>query len=208
MNLTILKFAEKKFLEDYPGGFASPEMVEIGKKHKMEKMIEFAQESFNKSKFIKPKVIVENMIKIVSRSSMVSLFEKPKFKDFCKGLSPKKQKVLANGLENLLHGNQEEGFNIILNMLTEAKLAKWSLITIIPAYFHPNEEVFVKPTTAKGVITVFELKKLLYQPRPSWEFYIEYRKQIQAMKKKVSKKLSPNNAAFSGFLMMVCAPIK
>ena len=202
MNLKKLQEAQRSFFKKYPGGFSHPDMVAIGKKHKMETMISFAKEHFKKTQFTDHQRIADNMIKIISRSSMVSLFEKPKFKDFVLSLSQDEVKWLSGGLKHLLHGNQEKGFNELLNLLQRAKLAKWSLLTIIPNYYIPDEEVFVKPTTCKGVISFFELTGLVYKPQPSWAFYQAYKREILAMKKKVDKNLTPNNAAFCGFLMM------
>lgn len=60
MNLKKLKEAEEAFFNRYPGGFENPEMVEIGKKHKMDKMIAFAQEGFVRRNFKLPDLIVDN----------------------------------------------------------------------------------------------------------------------------------------------------
>ncbi len=73
---------------------------------------------------------------------------------------------------------------------------------MIPVYFRPQIEVFVKPTTAKGVIKFFELESLQYKPTPTWAFYEEYRAVINAMKSKADACLAPSNAAFTEFLMM------
>jgi hypothetical protein len=62
--------------------------------------------------------------------------------------------------------------------------------------------VFIKPTTAKGIIAYFELENLIYESQPTWEFYQAYRTEINRMKEQVDCSLAPNNAAFSGFLMM------
>jgi len=202
MNLNKLKQAEEAFFDRYPGGFEHPEMEGLGKKHKMDKMIAFAQEGFVKRNFKLPELIIENMVKIVSRSSMVSVFEKPKFRDFARSLLPKDMKTLVSGLENILHGKEQQGFETMLKVLQSGKLGKWSLMTICQNYFRPETEVFVKPTTAKGVIEYFELENLQYKPTPSWVFYEEYRRVINEMKSKVDSSLSPYNAAFSGFLMM------
>ncbi len=203
MNLDKLKEAESAFLYKYPGGFDNPEIQIIGKKHRMNKRIVQAQTCFAKSKFRDPEEICTNMTKVVSASSMVSLFEKPKFRDLLKILNEKQKRLLSNGLKNYLHGNQEKGFNDMLEILRSGKLAKWSLMTIIPNYYHPEQEVFVKPTTTKGVIATFELEGLIYRPQPSWEFYHRYREAILEMKDFVDSSLTPSNAAFSGFLMMV-----
>ncbi|NQT62639.1 MAG: hypothetical protein HQ556_06735 [Candidatus Marinimicrobia bacterium] len=202
MNLDNLKQAEAKFLNMYPGGFEHPDMVAIGKKHKMDKMIITVQEEFAEDQFGNSKAIVQAMSKMVSRSSMVSLFEKPKFRDFVNSLHNQHETILANGLREMLHGNQEQGFNMMLDVLISGKMAKWSLISVLPVYHKPYDEVFVKPTTAKGVIQQFELDTLVYKPRPSWEFYREFRSIINEMKTKVDSRLAPNNAAFTGFLML------
>lgn len=202
MNLDKLKQAEASFLSRYPEGFWHPDMQDIAKKHKMEKMISFTQESMAKQNFDYPHDIVENLNKIVSRSSMVSMFEKPKFRDFIKSLNQGERELLAQGMQKRLHGNKQEGFEVLLDIFSRDKLAKWSLISICPTYFDPQNEVFVKPTTAKGVIEFFELDTLVYKPRPSWDFYAEYQSIINTMKTHVDSSLSPNSAAFSGFLMM------
>lgn len=202
MNLEKLKRAEQDFLNRYPEGFNHSDLVAVGKKHKMDQMIALARGSFSADQFHKPDQIVEQMIKIISRSSMVSMFEKPKFRDFARVLAAHDVEQLATGLEEFLTGNQQQGFELMLDVLKTGKLAKWSLMTICPVYFSPNDEVFVKPTTAKGVIDYFELEPLQYKPAPTWAFYDAYRTAINHMKAEVDESLSPNNAAFTGFLMM------
>jgi len=201
MNLKKLKQAEEAFFDRYPGGFANPEMIAIRKKHKLDKMIELTQESFVRRNFKLPELIVENMIKVVSRSSLISVFEKPRFRDFVRSLPYNDKQTLASGLEDLLHGNEQPGFETMLEILKSGKLAKWSLMTICQAYYRPQVEVFVKPTTVKGIIETFELENLHYKPTPTWAFYDEYRAVINEMKTKVDASLSPYNVAFSGFLM-------
>jgi len=202
MNLKRLKQAEAEFLARYPGGFNHPDMITIGKKHNVGKMTEQAKELLSKKSFQKTGPVLDSLIKIVSRSSMVSMFEKPKFRDYVNGLDRDEREALAMGFHLLLHGKQQRGFDIIIDILARGKLAKWSLVTICPTYIKPLDEVFVKPTTAKNVIKYLELENLDYKPRPSWAFYEEFRRQILAMKEKVDPSISPSNAAFTGFLMM------
>lgn len=202
MNLEKLQIAQQDFFLAYPEGFSDPKMQAIGKKHKMPQMIEFAQEQFSEEKFVQPDKILEHWVKLVSRSSMVSLFEKPKFRDFVKSLSQSEKETLTQGLSQFLHGDQATGFKQQIALMKQYKLAKWSLFSILPAYYAPDTEVFVKPTTVKGIIKHFELAELEYKPTPSWEFYKMYRERIQTMKSFVPDELSPNTAAFSGFLMM------
>lgn len=202
MNLDKLKAAEAQFLQLYPLGFEDPEMQKIGKKHQMPQRIEQCQTAFAELEFNKPHRIVENMIQQVSRSSMVSMFEKPKFRDWAKSLPGADVDHLSEAFCEQLYGDQQRGFEAMLDLLRQQKLAKWSLITILPNYVFPEKEVFVKPTTAKGVIAHFELPDLIYKPQPSWSFYAEYRSQILAMKQHVDPTLRSSNAAFCGFLMM------
>tara|TARA_R110002072_G_scaffold1780_11_gene14895 strand:- start:32749 stop:33375 length:627 start_codon:yes stop_codon:yes gene_type:complete len=206
MNIDKLKQAEANFLQHYPGGFQDPEMVAIGKKHNVNRMTELSQEQLSKKSFANVGPVLESLTKIVGRSSMVSMFEKPKFRDYVNSLNTDTRHSLAAGFKSLLHGSsersREKGFNQVLDVLTEGKIGKWSLISICPLYVHPNREVFVKPTTAKRIIEHLELENLVYKPRPSWEFYSEFRRQVLEMKAQVDPSLAPSNAAFTGFLMM------
>jgi hypothetical protein len=203
MNLRRLKQAEAAFLARYPGGFENPEIIATRvMKHKPDQMIALAQESFSKGNFRRPDLIVENMIKVISRSSVISVFEKPRFRDVARSLPPADKDVLAHGLEESLHGNEQTGFEMMVDLLRSEKLAKWSLMTVCQTYFHPQRDVFIKPTTVKGAIEYFELQDLQYKPTPSWAFYQAYRSAFYEMKSKVDKSLSPTNAAFSGFLWM------
>jgi hypothetical protein len=203
LNNKKLKQAEAHFLSRYPGGFADPEMVKIGKRHSMEKMITMAHENFSARARKNIGQYAEDMAKVVGRSSMVSMFEKPKFRDFVKRLAPGEQSFMVQAMHDLLHtDNKQAGFEALVELLKTEKLAKWSLISIIPTYYAPTIEVFVKPTTAKNVIKHFDVEGLIYKPTPSWEFYTAYRDLINEAKTKVDSSLSPSNAAFSGFLMM------
>ncbi len=202
LNQKKLLQAETLFLASYPDGFADREMVAIARKHRMEQMVALATECFSREACQDIEATADNMVKVISRSSMVSMFEKPKFRDFVKRLQANDREFLVNALSQLLHGQQRQGFDALVDILLTEKLAKWSLVSIIPAYYAPSTEVFVKPTTAKGIIKFFDVPDLEYKPRPSWDFYCAYRKLINDAKLCVAPSLSPSNAAFSGFLMM------
>ena len=202
MNIAKLKAAEGRFIERYPGGFSNPQMLEIAKKHKVEKMKKMAQDSFAVSQFESAGRIVDSMIKIVSQSTLVSVFEKPKFRDLVRVMSDNEKEHLSRGLKEFLHGDQSLGFGLMAGLLEEYKIAKWPLLTVYPIFYRPSEEVFVKPTTAKGIIEHFELTGLKYNARPTFEFYRAYREQIMLMKQEVDDSLRVDNAAFCGFLMM------
>jgi hypothetical protein len=203
MNLSKLKQAEAVFLHRYPGGFENPELKAIrDQKHKPDQMIALAQESFAEGKFKLPELMVKNMEKVISHSSIVSVFEKMRFRDFVGMLSAQERDGLNRGLEELLHGTQETGFEMILDLLKRRRLAKWTLMTVCQTYYYPQRDVFVKPNTVKGVLKYYELEDLHYKPTPSWVFYESYRSAFHEMKAKVDKSLAPTNPAFSGFLLM------
>lgn len=202
MTLEKLKIIEEHFFEIYPKGFEDEGLAQVLKRHNIAKLTDFAHEVFAKEKFINPQQIVEDMIKIVSKSSLISLFEKPKFRDAVKAMSSERKEMLSIGLEEMLYGSFKNGFNIVVDILTEEKLAKWSLISVIPYYYAPKKHIFIKPTTTKNVLTYFEIEEIVYKPRPSYEFYAKYKKILAQFKKEVNNKLSNDNAKFTGFLMM------
>ena len=209
MNVRKLREAQGTFLARYPGGFADQELVDIGKKHNVGKVSELAQAALAKKNFSKANLnrtqLLDDIVKIVTRSSMVSLFEKPKYRDYVRGLSRDDREYLVEGYRKLFHANQAQGFEQVLDVLREGKLAKWSLMTICLFYLKPEQEVFVKPTTTKNVLRQFEVQDLVYKPQPTWAFYAAYRDLINDMKSRLDPSLSPNNAAFTGFLMMTTA---
>ncbi len=203
MNYQKLKEAEAGFLQRYPDGFSDPAMATIKKKHNIEKLSDFARENLSRAKFNRPEHIAETLVKIVSRSSMVSMFEKPKFRDFVKALNSQEKQALADAVEKRLYGRQKQrGFEELLGMLAHHKIAKWSVISVVPFYFAPAKEAFVKPTTAKGILAYLEIEDLVYKPTPSWTFYQGYLKLLKDIERHVAPSLSPNYAALTGFMMV------
>lgn len=91
LDVNKLHQAQADFLSQYPGGFSNPAMIEIGKKHRMDKMVSMAKECFSKTACSNVTATADNMVKVVSRSSMVSMFEKPKFKGLYNGLMAMKK---------------------------------------------------------------------------------------------------------------------
>lgn len=201
MNLQKLKAAEQNFFQRFPGGFDNPELIGIRKKHNLSRMFMLAQDSFAKRNFEHPEFIMESIVQVISRSSLISVFEKTRFRDLALSMPSRQEQKLVNGLSELLHGSEQLGFESMLEILHGGRLAKWSLMTICPAYYHPQKSIFIKPTTTKAIIRYFELNHLHYHPTPTWTFYEAYRDTIDKMKSKVDTSLSPYYIAFTGFLM-------
>ncbi len=203
MNLKKLKQAEASFLARYPDGFADPGLETVRKKHNVGKLTEFAQANLTRNHFNRPEHICDTLVKVISRSSMVSMFEKPRFRDFIKSLNSGEKEYLAMAFEKRIYGRAKRaGFEEIQSMLAPYKIAKWPVISAVPYYFAPEKEAFVKPTTAKGIIQFLEVEDLQYKPTPSWAFYQGYLKLLKQVKAESHPALSANYAAISGFLMM------
>lgn len=203
MNLQKLGEAEAYFLELYPQGFEDVALLPIIKRHNTAKIGEHVRELFTKENFTQPDIICENFTKIVSKSTLISLFEKPKVRDMIKSMRMERRDMFAIGLYEMLYGDKKEGFETLVEVLSFYGLAKWSIVTLIPYYFYRDKEFFIKPTTTKNIIAFFEIEGLVYKPKPSYEFYVKYANVLETMKRNIGEKIShDDNAAFTGFLMM------
>lgn len=202
MNLRKLKEAEENFFAFYPKGFEDEALLPIIKRHNTAKISESVREMFAPEHFSRAEEIGESFAKIVSKSSLISLFEKPKVRDMVKQMSMEQQDMLSIGLYELLHANQEKGFEILVNVLSIYKLAKWSIVTLIPYYYARDQEFFIKPTTTKDIIKFFEISGLEYKAKPTYAFYTRYKQILEEMKSRVDASIGEDNAGFTGFLMM------
>ena len=200
MNIKKLKDIEEEFLFQYPNGFEDAKFFPTMKKFDPSKLEAFTKENLKKDSFSNPNFVVDAFFKIIQKSVLVSLFDKIKFRDMLENLTSYEKDILSIGLYELLHGNQKNGFDGIVEFLSQYNLAKWTIISVILYYNDRQKEYFIKPTTTKNVIKYFELENLVYKPTPSFEFYNAYKKVLNEMKKNVHKSLHPDNAAFTGFL--------
>ena len=83
---------------------------------------------------------------------MVSLFDKLKLKDALISLSSYEKDILSIEIYELLYGNQKDGFEGLVEFLTQYKLAKWTIISIVPYCINRQSQYFIKPTTTKSII--------------------------------------------------------
>lgn len=200
MNIEKLKDYESEFLEQYPNGFDDGIFFSSMKKFKPETLEIFAKEVFKEENFQNPSLVVDGFSKVVQKSVLVSLFDKLKLKDMITSLNSYEKDMLSIELYELLHGDKKEGFDGLVEYLSQYQLAKWTIISVIPYTLNRHKEYFIKPTTTKNIIKIFELKNLVYKPKPNYEFYLNYTKALDYMKKNVDKSLSPDNVGFTAFL--------
>jgi hypothetical protein len=203
MNINKLKNLESAFLSIYPEGFESEDMLKVRKKHNINKLSNYVREVCSKENLSKGTDTVPDLVKIITKSSMVSVFEKMRFRDLIKEFSEEEKSLLVNAIYENIHGNEAGGFNEMVYLLKPYKLAKWTIITAFRAYYNLDYDVFMKPTTVKKIIRYLELNNIQYDTTPNYLLYSEYRNYFNEMKQSVDKSLSPNNPAFSGFLMMM-----
>ncbi len=197
-----LNKCQMKFLMDHPMGFDDESLKDINKRHNFSKMATLTQESMAEENFKNRDKIIESILEIVSKSSLISRFNKPKFKTFINSMTHFERELLVDGYQMMLYGDEERGFNQVLEVYKRYKVAGWPVMTIILAYIKPNHEVFIKPTTVKNIIKYFEIESITYNAKPNFDFYNTFREIINEMKMNVEPSLYPSNAAFTGFLMM------
>lgn len=202
MNLERLKELEKEFLLQYPGGFETEDIKKAGKKHNLAKHVKYLKETCSEENMRKGLDVYNDVMKVVINSSMVSVFEKVRFRDFIKEIDEMEKLELMGSIYEMLHGDEKEGFTRLVSLLSFYKMAKWPIITVFLALSDLEYQVFVKPTTAKKIIKALELEDIQYSPKATYEFYSKFRYYINELKKHVNSKLQVVNPAFTGFLMM------
>jgi len=199
VNLEKLKDLESEFLYRYPKGFKDEHFFPTMKKFKPEKLEEFAKEALKKENFSNPSLVIDGFFKIIQKSVMVSLFDKLKLKDALATLNSYEKDMLSIEIYELLYGNKKEGFEGLVEFLEQYKLAKWTLVSIVPYSINRQQEYFIKPTTTKSIIKYLELKDLVYKPKPTFAFYEHYTKALDEMKPKLDRTLRFDNAVYTGF---------
>ena len=137
----------------FPAGFADEGLIEVRKRHNLTKVNQLALEVFREENFYVPDQFLKGLVEVISRSSMLSLFEKPKFRDMISSLNSTEKDLLTSYYRELFHGDQENAFDAIVDILAFHKMAKWSVVTISLSYYRPESEIFIKPTTIKKIIS-------------------------------------------------------
>ncbi|RXK14497.1 hypothetical protein CP965_03340 [Halarcobacter mediterraneus] len=201
MNTEALKDLEAEFLEEYPEVFEDERLVKQIKKFNPSKLEELSKEFFKKDNFSQPEIICDNFVKIVYKSVVISFYDKMKLRDAFKELGMYEKDMFSIALYDLLYGNKKEGYEGIVEILKEYNLAKWTLISLVPYYLNRDKDYFVKPTTAKSIISYLQLKNLEYKPTPSYEFYQGFKKALDEIKTKIDKSLkAKDNIYLTAFL--------
>jgi hypothetical protein len=190
-------------MDAFPLGFDTPVLAERTKHHDMTKLIAFARRAFSPAALRNADQAAADMVSLVGRSSMVSRFEKPRFREAVRSMTRGEREELAGFAHELLHGSEARGMNGLSAMLALRQTAKWPVVTALRCYYYPDNDLIIKPTTVKGVIACFGLEGLRYTPVPNFAFYDAYRAVLIDMRAAMAGPLRDAVlAGFSGFLMM------
>jgi hypothetical protein len=198
-NLDRLKELESEFLHQYPTGFEDAKFFPTMKKFNPQKLELFAKENLNKECFSNPNLVIDSYFKVIQKSVLVSLFDKLKLKDMISSLNSYEKDMLSIEIYELLYGNKKEGFEGLVEFLAQYNLAKWTIISVVPYYLNRHDEYFIKPTTTKNIIKYLKIDEITYKPKPSYEFYKNYKEILDETKLLLNKNLSFDNAAYTGF---------
>jgi CRISPR/Cas system-associated endoribonuclease Cas2 len=182
MNIEKLKEYEAEFLEQYPNGFDDRSFPSIMKTFNPIKLEEFTKDALKKENFQNSSLLVDGFFKVVQKSVFVSVFDKLKLKDMIANLNSYEKDMLSIEIYELLYGNKKDGFEGLVEFLSEYKLAKWTIISVFPYCINRHQDYFIKPTTTKNIIKTFELEDYIYKAKPSFEFYDKYTKALDKMK--------------------------
>jgi hypothetical protein len=209
MNLEKLKDLESEFLYEYPKALENERLIKLMKKFNPEKLEQLSKELFKKENFSQPELICEGFVKVVYKSVVISFYDKMKLRDVFKEMSAYQKDMFSIALYDLLYEDKKEGYENIVEVLAKYNLAKWTLISLVPYYMDRANEYFIKPTTAKNIISYLELENLSYKPKPTYEFYMEYKKALDEVKSKVNKSLKNENdniymTAFLRIAIQIC----
>ncbi len=162
------------FFSIYPDGFNDEAMLKAKKKHDDSKIIDFfANLTENDFKNKRPETLCEQISKILSKSTMISTFEKITFRNYIANKDI--QLPFLMSLYNLIYYYNEESFNDFIDALSLLKeernafAAKWPIVTFF-TYYNIEHAFPVKPTTVKKVAKMLNFD-IEYNSRPNFTTY-------------------------------------
>ncbi|MDH6603602.1 hypothetical protein OKW23_000742 [Bacilli bacterium PM5-9] len=206
------QFIDDLFLLKYPNGLNDQAFIDLSKKHKSSyKILEIVKNEIDLESFVLEDTYHINknislIIKIVTRSSMISVFEKVAFKHYLE--DSKIHSIFLNALYHMLKDFNEDTMNefvYVLNMRKveiNRKVATWPLITFFLIYFDEYNEVFIKPTTIKRLAKLLECD-IKYESMPNYMTYQNVKKMVLEYKKQ--SKLVKNENNLNVQAIMYCA---
>lgn len=202
MNIEKLKECEYRFYDYYKDGFNDEKLVKTTKLFNTLKFHEIAKKSFAIENFSNIEIVTEGFFTILLKSPLVSFYEGDILRKALKSFTNFEKEMLSIYLQDILYGNLKNSFDDFIELMATKNLAKWQIVTLIPYYFAPDKNYFLKPTTTKNIIKYFEIEGLKYHSKPTYEFYKRYIEIVKIMQNSVREELIGDNGRFTGFLRL------
>lgn len=184
-----VQLVEDLFLEQYPGGFADELWLEGEKAYKPGKMTALINELLSKEELELTlesgdyQETIDNTLYLVRQSKVISVFEKLAFQNFVEHHEIHEQ--FLDALYHFMYHYNEENFDtFITTLLTyrhekNSKPTKWTVVSFFKAYQDPQNYIFVKPTTMKGIAKILDWD-IQYKSMPNYQTYQNILEMIRA----------------------------
>ncbi|TLG72944.1 hypothetical protein [Culicoidibacter larvae] len=175
-----VQLIENLFLEQYPDGFEDELWLAGEKSYKPEQMITNINQQLSKEELELTlesgdyQEAIDNTLHLVRQSKVISVFEKLAFQNFVEHQEIHEQ--FLNALYNFMYDYNEENFdNFIMTLLSyrherNSKPTKWTVVSFFKAYQDPQNYIFVKPTTMKGIAKILDWD-IQYKSMPNYQTY-------------------------------------
>lgn len=162
------------FYAEYEDGLEDEKWIKLGKKYDDRAIVQFFDE-LDDVYFMENDEfeIVEDFMKILSKSALISTFEKIALRNYFSNI--KSHKAFVNAVKRLYLNGMDEFDNLVatLSMLKDeeknANAAKWPIVSTICNYMF-DEAYPVKPTTVKAVAKLLKTD-IYYSSKPNLETY-------------------------------------
>jgi hypothetical protein len=175
-----LESAKRRFLHQFPAGFADPKYMEQERDFKLAAHLKFQQllgisEIGTLLSESKTRLLAENALKVVSGVNLLAPFESAAFHDAMrddKAVQRFFAALLAMMSAHRLTAELFQNFTDAVESLPAvgSKVATWPVATIFPYLAEPDRFMFLKPAVTKIAAETlgFDLK---YNPQLNWPTY-------------------------------------
>ena len=206
------RYIDDLFLLRFPNGLDDEEFLELGKKHKSSSKIlemvknEIDLESFQLEDNYHVSKNIGLIIKMVTKSTMVSVFEKVAFKNYL--ADPLVHVSFLQSLYAMLKNLNEDTMAEFVGVLnyrrldSSKKVATWPIVTFFLIYFDEYNEVYIKPTTIRRLAKLLEFD-IKYESTPNYMTYQRVKEMVMAFKKQSILVKNENNINVQA--IMYCA---
>ena len=179
-SLTPAEKCRKKFLKQFPGGFADQTYLDWERNYKWnahvgwEQVLNYAafQELLRDENYAE---VAAHAVRIESRTNLLFSFEKMALRDAVR--PPEGAKAFATGLYHFLYGagNDEARFNMWSEVVgklprQQTRVLTWPVLTVFGFIAQPDRHMFLKPNVTREAAKKYGVE-FEYHSKPSWGTY-------------------------------------